>query len=244
LPSHIRVASPVRPKVVCHMAASVDGRIATRGWPGGDVVRREYERIHAQYNADAWLCGRTTMEPMSGRVRSEDEVSRQNESEVFRDDFVAPGDFESYAIAVDPSGKLAWQSADVDGDHVIAIVSSRVSNEYLSFLRDRGISYVIAGRDEIALPLALEKLFSRFSIRTIMLEGGGGINGSMLRAGLVDELSLLVVPVADGRTNVPSLFDAGQAAIPVGLELAGVERLDSGIVWLRYRIVSGQPTES
>jgi len=225
------------------MASSIDGRIVTRGWPDGDVVRREYERIHAQYDADAWLCGRTTMEPMAGRVRSGDVVSRQNESDAFRDDFVAPGDFESYAIAVDPSGKLAWQSADVDGDHVIAIVSSRVSDEYLSFLRGRGISYLIGGRDEIAFPLALEKLSSRFSISTIMLEGGGGINGSMLRAGVVDELSVLVVPVADGRTNVPSLFDAGQAVIPVGLELAGVERLDAGIVWLRYRIERSQTVE-
>ena len=86
------------------MAASIDGRIVTRGWPDGDVVRREYERIHAQYDADAWLCGRTTMEPMAGRVRSEDEVSRQNESDASRDDFVAPGDFGSYAIAVDASG--------------------------------------------------------------------------------------------------------------------------------------------
>ena len=217
------------------MATSVDGRIVTRGWPDGDGVRREYERIHGLYDADAWLCGRTTMEPMAGRVRSEDEVSRTNNSDAPRNDFVAPGEFESYAVAVDPSGKLAWQSADVDGDHVIAILSARVSDDYLAFLRGRGVSYLIAGADEIDLPHALEKLSSRFDIGTIMLEGGGGINGSMLRAGLVDELSVLVVPVADGRTNVPSLFDAGETVTPVRLELDGVETLETGIVWMRYR---------
>src|SRR5207244_4266954 len=98
----------------------------------------------------------------------------------------------------------------------------------------------ICGGTEIDLPLALEKLSSRFSISTIMLEGGGGINGSMLRAGLVDELSLLVVPVADGRTPAPSLFDAGDNATPAGLVLEGVERLDSGIVWLQYRTRLGK----
>ena len=143
--------------------------------------------------------------------------------------------FESYAIAIDPSGKLAWESADIDGDHVITVLSHSVSDEYLAFLRDRSVSYLICGGNEIDLPLALEKLSSRFNIRTIMLEGGGAINGSMLRAALVDELSVLIVPVADSRTNAPSLFDAGDAATPRGLALDAVERLDSGIVWLRYR---------
>ena len=32
-----------------------------------------------------------------------------------REDFVAPGAHASYAIAVDPRGKLAWASGDVDG---------------------------------------------------------------------------------------------------------------------------------
>jgi len=225
----------MRPRTICHMAASVDGRIATKGWPARDAVTREYERIHKQYDADAWLCGRTTMEPFAGKVRSNEEVARRHAAGAPRSDFVAPGDFASYAIAIDPSGKLAWESADIDGDHVIAVVSDSVSEEYLEFLRGRSVSYLICGGTEIDLPLTLEKLSSRFSITTVMLEGGGGINGSMLRAGLVDELSVLIVPVADGRTNTPSLFDAGETAIPAALALDAVERLDSGIVWLRYR---------
>lgn len=34
-----------------------------------------------------------------------------------------------------------------------------------------------------------------------MLEGGDGINGSFLRAGLIDEVSLLIAPVADGLST-------------------------------------------
>jgi hypothetical protein len=38
----------------------------------------------------------------------------------------------------------AKRSNDIDGDHVVAIFSERVSEEYLAFLRERGVSYLLA----------------------------------------------------------------------------------------------------
>lgn len=70
-----------------------------------------------------------------------------------------------------------------------------------------------------------------------MLESGGRSNGGMLRAGLVDEMSLLVAPVADGRVGTPALFDVdGDRAAPRRLALESVERRGSGVLWLRYRV--------
>jgi riboflavin biosynthesis pyrimidine reductase len=216
------------------MGISVDGRIVTAGWPGRDVLMREYERIHREYDADAWLCGRTTMEPFAGKVRPDADVARRHTGTAARLDFIAPGQFDSYAVAVDPKGKLAWTSAEIEGDHVVTVVGRGVSDDYLAFLRDRGVSYLICGGDETDLPEALEKLAGDFGIRTIMLEGGGAINGSMLQSGLVDEMSLILVPVADSRVGTAALFDADKEASPVGLTLESVERLDGGLVWLRY----------
>jgi hypothetical protein len=221
------------------MAASVDGRIVVDGWPAPDAVRREYEQVHASYNADGWVCGRVTMEPFAGARRGEDEISREHGGGA-REDFVAPGTFASFAFAVDPSGRLAWVSNDIDGDHVVAILSERVSDDYLAFLRARGVSYLLAGARDVDLPLALEKIGARFGVRTLMLEGGGGINGSMLRAGLVDEISLLVAPVADGRVGTPTLFDVvGPGVAPRRLALEAVERRAGDVLWLRYRVVEG-----
>jgi riboflavin biosynthesis pyrimidine reductase len=64
-----------RPRVICHMAASVDGRIVVDGWPESvaAAVRREYEQVHESYAADGWICGRVTMEPFAGDVRSADD---------------------------------------------------------------------------------------------------------------------------------------------------------------------------
>lgn len=226
-----------RPRVICHMAMSVDGRIVVDGWPAPDAVRREYEQVHASYGADGWMCGRVTMEPFAGALRAEGEIAGEHGGGA-REDFVAPGHFRSFAFAVDPSGRLAWESNDIDGDHVVAILSERVSDAYLAFLRERGVSYLLAGAREVDLPLALEKIGARFGVRTLMLEGGGGINGSLLRAGFVDEISVLVAPVADGRVGTPTLFDVvGAGVVPRRLALEGVERRADDVLWLRYRVV-------
>jgi 2,5-diamino-6-(ribosylamino)-4(3H)-pyrimidinone 5'-phosphate reductase len=219
------------------MMASVDGRIATGGWPLTPEGRRQYEQVHATYEADGWVCGRVTMEPFAKRVRSEAEVARDRAGGAARQDFAAPGAYESFAFAIDASGRLAWESNDIDGDHVVAILSERVSDEYLAFLRERGVSYVLAGARDVDLSLALEKIGASFGVRTLMLEGGGRINGAMLRAGLIDEVSLLVAPVADGRIGMAALFDIdGPDVTPHRLALLAVEQRANDVLWLRYRV--------
>jgi len=218
------------------MAASVDGRIVADKWPDAPAVRREYEQIHASYAADGWMCGRVTMEPFAGGARSDADVARQYDGRA-REDFVAPGAHESFAVVIDPRGRLAWETNDIDGDHVIAVLCERVSDEYLAFLRERGVSFVLAGKNDVDLALALEKIGARFGVRTLMLEGGGRINGGMLAAGLIDEVSVLVVPVADGRVGTPAVFDIERSgAAPRRLTLEAVERRSGEMIWLRYRV--------
>lgn len=226
-----------RPRVICHMMASIDGRIVTDGWPLSPEGRRQYEQIHGSYAPDGWLCGRVTMQQHFAQgARSDAEVAREHRGPP-REDFRAPGDHSSFAFAVDERGKLAWATNDLDGDHVVAILSERVSDEYLASLRGGGVSYVLAGTREIDLPLALEKIGARFGVRTLMLEGGGSINGSMLRAGLVDEVSVLLAPVVDGRVGTPALFDVeGEPLRPQRLALQSVERRADDVLWLRYRV--------
>ena len=235
--------APRRPRVICHMIASLDGRILTGEWPLSEEGRRQYELVHESYQPDAWICGRVTMEEHFAQgLRSDDEIAREHHGAP-RDDFRAPGGHGSFAFAVDPSGRLAWETNDIDGDHVVAILSERVHDDYLASLRERGVSYLLAGAREIDLPLALRKIGERLGVQTLMLEGGGGINGSMLRAGLIDEVSLLLAPVADGRAGTPALFDmAAEGSFPRRLSLVSVEPLPDDLLRLRYR-VDGAPGE-
>ena len=225
----------MRPYVICHMLSSVDGRIdgaALEGVTG----EGEYEATGATLGGDAWICGRTTMQ----RHFADDEpfVPVSNTPAGPRPVHVARR-ADSYAISVDTLGKLRWSAADINGDHLICVVSERVPEHYLAMLADKGISYVVSGRPSVDLVRAVSLLGEHFGIRTLLLEGGGHINGAFLDAGLVDEVSLLVVPGIDGRHDIPTAFDGVGptriAAVP--LKLKSVERRANDTLWLRYEVI-------
>jgi len=225
--------SAPRPYVICHMLPSIDGRIVIRDWKLPNATR-EYERTAATFDADAWIIGRISMEPYAGKTRVPARTSREP---IPREDFVAAHDAESYAIAVDPSGKLTWRENNIDGEHVITILTEAVSDKYLEFLRSKGVSYLFGGKSKIDLGRVLEKLRARFGIRKLLLEGGGKINGSFLAANLIDELSVLVGPIADGSIGTPALFDVENRRAPArNLKLLSIEKRSGGIVWLRYKV--------
>ena len=223
-----------RPYVICHMVPSVDGRIVTRGWRLSRGLLTEYERTASTFDADAWIIGRVSMEPYAGKARL---PAGSRGQRLPRADFVARDDAPSYAVAIDPSGRLRWESGSIDEEHVVAVLTEQVPDRYLAFLRAQGVSYLFGGRRRISLPTVLRKLRARFGIRKLLLEGGGKINGSFLAADVIDELSLLVAPVADGSVGTPTLFDAPKGPGPARrLKLLSVERRRGDLLWVRYRV--------
>ena len=71
----------------------------------------------------------------------------------------------------------------------------------------------------------------------MLLEGGAGINGAFLAAGLVDELSIVVAPALDGGDDAQRIVAAGDGLKgKVTLSLLGCEPLDGGAVHLRYAV--------
>jgi riboflavin biosynthesis pyrimidine reductase len=216
------------------MLPSIDGRIVLRDWKVAGLTR-EYETTAATFGADGWIIGRISMEPYAGKARV---PARRNGAPVPRKDFVAKHDATSYAIAIDPSGKLRWDQSDIDGEHVITVLTESVSDDYLAFLKSKGVSYLFGGKARIDVAKVLKKLRASFGIRTLLLEGGGKINGSFLAADAIDELSILVAPVADGSIGTPSLFDVADRRAPArSLKLLSIEKRSAGIVWLRYAVL-------
>jgi hypothetical protein len=58
---------------------------------------------------------------------------------------------------------------------------------------------------------------------------------------VIDELSVLIAPVADGGVGTPSLFDARQSSGPVRhLKLLSVERRPGDLLWVRCRCEAGR----
>lgn len=225
----------MKPYVICHMMSTIDGRI------DGEALRSlgeldDYEVTGEELEGDAWICGRTTMQ----QHFADDEafVSKTNRPAGPQPVHVAQR-ADSYAIAVDTSGKLKWSSSDLDGDHIICIVSERAADDYLAMLRGVGVSYIVAGSQAVDLARSLELLYEHFSIRMLLLEGGGHINGGFVEAGLVDEISLLIAPGIDGRRGLPTVFDGIDASNQkvVALRIKAVEQRGNDVLWIRYLVV-------
>ncbi|KUG56165.1 pyrimidine reductase [Kocuria palustris] len=73
----------------------------------------------------------------------------------------------------------------------------------------------------------------------LILGGGGTLNWPMVRDGLCNEVSIVMMPLADGETDTASLFEASgehSSPLPIGFELKGVEPLEDGSLWLRYDV--------
>ena len=116
--------------------------------------------------------------------------------------------------------------------HIIEVLTEAVSPAYLAYLQAQGISYLFAGRDRLDCALLAHKLHALFGVDRLMAAGGGILNASFLQAGLLDELSLVVAPVADGG-NGAGLF--GQAAflpktIPTAFHLTDAKRLPGDVL--------------
>ena len=231
----------MRPKIICHMMSSVDGRLITQRYSDpyngktNEEVTGYYFPISDQLNGDAVLIGRTTVqEYFMPKTFKHEGLEPTSNFEIFKGRL----DGSSTIIITDPKGKVFYE--DYKDENFIAILSEQVSDEYLNHLRENKISYLFAGKNGENLSIAMEILGLEFGLKTILLEGGGFINGSFLKAGLIDELSLMIYPGIDGLAGIPSIFEwkgllDEKPAEGQSLEFKFLKQLEEGIIWLYYQ---------
>ncbi len=92
------------------------------------------------------------------------------------------------------------------------------------------------GKETIECEVLLRKLKTLFGINRVLLAGGGVTNQTFAAAGLIDELSIVLAPTADGDSGCASLFETGgfSPAAPVAFSLKAVEQIENDTLWLRY----------
>jgi riboflavin biosynthesis pyrimidine reductase len=229
-----------KPHVICHMMSTVDGRIISANWKDQDLINTFsgfFEKYHDTFESEAWICGRVTMErDFSGGVKPQ---LNKPEQPITKKAFIGDSNASSFAVAVDANGKLGWENNAIGEDHIIEVLTEEVSEAYLNYLQQKKISYIFAGEKEIDFELALDQLVELFPIKTLMAEGGGHLNGSLLNAGLIDELSLLILPIADGTPKSPTTFEVSDylSKKPATLlKLTQVTQLENDVLWLKYRV--------
>lgn len=238
------------PRVVLHMAVSLDGR---HDWFTPDIGLF-YEHV-GRWHEDVTLAGADTMLAAKAELTAaaEDAAAAGDASDHADDaapttpaagdgDQASGADRRPLLVVPDSRGRIDfWPAlrAQPYWRDVFVLCSQATPREHLERLDEQGVGYFVAGDDHVDLGAALAHLGKRFGAGTVRVDAGGRLNGALLRAGLVDEISLLVSPVLVGGTSPRSFFrapDLESADGLIPLRLTGVETLRDDHVWLRYEI--------
>jgi len=69
----------------------------------------------------------------------------------------------------------------------------------------------VFGKNELDFHAALRWLREKWNVKRLLCEGGGGVHGAMVRAGLIHELHLTICPTIFGGRRAPTIAESGHA---------------------------------
>lgn len=189
-----------RSKVICHMYVSIDGKI-----DGEYMDEHGCDISGAYYDNAIWEMGTANG---NGRATAEmyfankdTDYTKYDISNIDYQDHIIKSDY--YWVIFDRNGKCNWNTNKVTYGGktalVLMVLTKKVPKSYLAHLKALDIAYIIAGENDLNLELALSKLKQLFNVDNFVLCGGAIINGAFHKAGLLDELSLVVAPYIEGN---------------------------------------------
>lgn len=218
------------PEIILHNGVSVDGRM---DWFTGDIGL--YYELAARWQIDAMLSGSNTM--LAAPEQTSDQAGETIQVEKH------PNDPRPLAVVVDSRGRIhnwnSWRKQPYWRD-MIVLCSRSTPEPYLDELREKQVDYIVAGDDHVDLRAALQQLNEHYGVKTIRVDSGGVLNGVLLRAGLVKEVSVLINPTLVGGTSPRSIFTAPDLTSAEGiipLKLTHIEKLKDDVAWLKYELV-------
>jgi len=225
---------PRRPRVTVHAMLSLDGRFDHFA---GDVAL--YYELVGAIPHDAVLTGSATMlaaaERESVHPTGEDPLPAAGAA------VAAASTDAPLLVIVDSAGRLTrfgWLAAVPYWRGILVACSGSTALDHLALLDRHAIPHVEAGEERVDLGELLDRLAADHGIERVRVDSGGVLNGALLRARLVDEVSLVLAPYAVGGRSPAGLFVADDVAGDEvdRFELVAVEQLRDGAVWLRYRM--------
>lgn len=223
-----------KPYIVCYMMTSVDGRIDC-GMTAQLAGVEEYYPLLDELGLQSAISGKTTARL---ELAEKGEFAVKNKSPLGEETVSKRADgANGYTIVVDTKGTLLWKhDSEYDQPHII-ITSKQVTREYLNYLDDLNISYIVTGDSKIDLAAACEVLKEDFGIERLGIVGGPAINTAFLDAGLLDEVIVLIGAGIDGRAAFPPVFNRADngGGKPTPLTLVEAKAYNSGAVLIRYK---------
>jgi riboflavin-specific deaminase-like protein len=185
------LAPPDRPYLVLNMVATLDGRIAIDGRSGpigGEADRELFHGLRTQ--ADAVMVGAGTIRTERyGRI-----VRRPERRERRVGDGLAP---DPLAIVVSARLRLPADLPLLHDENSTVVVMTASEDELPPTPATVHYMRGPAGAELEMGPL-VRRLRAEHGVRSILCEGGPGLNESLVREGLVDELFLSIAPKLAG----------------------------------------------
>ncbi len=184
-----------RPFVILKVAASLDGKIATRTgesrWITGETARR---RVHQLRNeVDAVLVG-------IGTVLRDDPLLTTR--------LGVPDQRDPIRVIVDNLARLPLRAKVVNRASTaptLLAVSQMAPRTMLEAIEREGVQVIVveSSRRRVSLERLMEALGKR-GILSVMIEGGAEINASALREGIVDKALVFLAPILIGGKSTPT----------------------------------------
>ncbi len=186
----------MRPHVSINMAMTADGKSASANRAVSTFgSRTDHAHLLAlRDKADAILTG-------AGTLNAQPQVT------------LGPGPKSEQAP---PLRVIASGSGQVNPRHkifrtkgapVVMLATERINQTRLEELKAVADVLEICGRKGINFERAFNFLKTEWNIKRILCEGGGHLNDSLLRAGVVDEVNLTVCPLILGGREAPTIAD-------------------------------------
>lgn len=207
-----------RPFVHLKLAASLDGKIATRTgesqWITGPESRARVQQLRHEYDAILVGAGTATADDPLLTDRS-GQARRQALIRVLLDE----------ELKIPPNAKLVATAAEAP---LVIFAGQKADTAKLDLLRSSGVEVVCDetnGRDLLAV---LSELGAR-SIQSVLVEGGATVAGKLLEAGLVNKVSFFFAPIIIGGRDAPSAIGgAGAERLVEALRLQNIEIVQRG----------------
>ncbi|SCZ03115.1 dihydrofolate reductase family protein [Alkaliphilus peptidifermentans] len=249
-----------RPYIVVMVMTSADGRIAISSnitmWEemddsrtqtlGGTEIWKEVEnKINFIYNPQADMLGSNSI-VKEGEPLKELPTFKGDKSYLYQDflpeEIVKRPNHKGWLVAVDGRGRLrsGYKGDESSGKYMLHLVSAGAPAEYLNFLQKNKIPYIISGKKQVDLKDAMKKLKNKLDISCLVTSAGGKLSGALLRAGMVDEVNIVLKPLLYGGFETPCLFDSEDLTadeLPTKLQLITSTIEANGHVWLRYKVI-------
>lgn len=222
------------PKVIIFNNMSLDGRI-----DGFDIDNELYYHLAKEWSLDAVLMSNNVVlkkfQLKHGKEGTDHKVREVNE-------------IDNLPLLVVPDSKGSiriWDKVLESNFYrdILVLCSRSTTQEYLDFLEERSIKYMIIGYNEVNLSTALEELNVQLSVKNLRVESGGKLNGLLLRDDLVDEVCVLIYPNLVGGISPDSIYSAPDLNSKEGvldLKLLKMKKLKNEIILLHYRIMKYQ----